>query len=130
MKKQNSNQNAKVEKVLVFVKTFDYYHHKFNFGNFFNCPVKLLKNLDRNLILAMYKMLFEELYFTLLAIAFFFEATPGLGRPKKPPSLKYISHISYNADSWQSYPKKILTQRRPQIYIYIYIHMYIYGIHH
>ena len=72
MKKQNTNQNAKVEKVVVFVKTFDCYHHKFNFGNFFNCPVKLLKNLDRNLIMAIYKMLFEELYFTLLAIAFFF----------------------------------------------------------
>ena len=41
MKKQNSNQNVKVEKMVVFVKTFDYYHHKFNFGNFFSCPVKL-----------------------------------------------------------------------------------------
>ena len=30
MKKQNSNQNVKI----------DYYHHKFNFGNFFSCPVK------------------------------------------------------------------------------------------
>ena len=41
MKKQSSNQNVKVENMLVFVKTFDYYHHKFNFGNFFNCPAKL-----------------------------------------------------------------------------------------
>ena len=35
MKKQNSNQNVKVE------KTFDHYHHKFDFGHFFSCPVKL-----------------------------------------------------------------------------------------
>ena len=31
--------------MVVFVKTFNYYHPKFNFGNFFSCPVKLLKNL-------------------------------------------------------------------------------------
>ena len=41
MKKQNNNQNLKVEKVMIFVKTFDYYHRKFNFGIFFSCPVKL-----------------------------------------------------------------------------------------
>ena len=29
MKKQNSNQNGKVEKMVVLVKTFDQYHHKF-----------------------------------------------------------------------------------------------------
>ena len=29
MKKQNSNQNRKVEKVVALVKTFDHYHHKF-----------------------------------------------------------------------------------------------------
>ena len=40
MKKQNSNQNLKIEKIVVFVKTFDDYHHKFNF-NFYGCPVKL-----------------------------------------------------------------------------------------
>ena len=39
MKKQISNQNVKVEKM--FVKTFDYYYHKFNFGNFSICSVKL-----------------------------------------------------------------------------------------
>ena len=37
MKKRNSNQNVKVEKKVVF----DHYHHKFNFGIFFSCPVKL-----------------------------------------------------------------------------------------
>ena len=41
MKKQSSNQNVKVEKMMVFVKTFDHYYHKFNFGDFFSCPVKL-----------------------------------------------------------------------------------------
>ena len=41
MKKENSNQNMKVEKMMVYVKTLDRYHHKFNFGNFFSCPVKL-----------------------------------------------------------------------------------------
>ena len=41
MLKQNSNQNVKVEKMVRFLKFFDHYHHKFNFGNFFRCPVKL-----------------------------------------------------------------------------------------
>ena len=31
MKKQNSNQIIKVEKIVVLVKTFDHYHHKFQF---------------------------------------------------------------------------------------------------
>ena len=31
--------------MVVFVQTFDHYHHKFSFGNFFNYPVKLQKNL-------------------------------------------------------------------------------------
>ena len=39
MKMQNSNQNVKVEKMVVFVKTFDHYHPKFNFDNFFSCSV-------------------------------------------------------------------------------------------
>ena len=29
MKKQNSNQNVKVGKMVLFVKTFHHYHHKF-----------------------------------------------------------------------------------------------------
>ena len=28
MKKQNSNQNVKVDKMMVLVKTFDHYHQK------------------------------------------------------------------------------------------------------
>ena len=70
MKKQNNNQNMKVEKMVAFVKTFDHYHHKFNFGNFFSCSVKLQKNLKlkfRNLIITLLIMaictvLFETLY--------------------------------------------------------------------
>ena len=38
MKKQNSNQNGKVEKMMVLVKTFDHYHHKSL--NFFSSPAK------------------------------------------------------------------------------------------
>ena len=37
-KKQNSNQNGKVEKMMVLVKTFDHYHGKSL--NFFNSPAK------------------------------------------------------------------------------------------
>ena len=40
-KKQNRNQNVKVEKMVVFLKTLDYYHHKFNFDSFFSWTVKL-----------------------------------------------------------------------------------------
>ena len=29
MKKQNSNQNVKAGKIVVLVKVFDHYHHKF-----------------------------------------------------------------------------------------------------
>ena len=35
----------KVEKVVVSVKTFGHYHHKFNFYLFFSCPAKLQKDL-------------------------------------------------------------------------------------
>ena len=55
MKKQNSNRNGKVEKMVVLVKTFD--HTITNF-NFFNCPVKLMTLLN----MANCKVLFEKLY--------------------------------------------------------------------
>ena len=67
MKIQNSNQNVKVEKMVVF----DHYHQKFNFGNFFSCLVKLKKNLKLKfrpkfnhalLIMAIYTVLIEKLY--------------------------------------------------------------------
>ena len=31
-KKKKGNQNVKDEKMAVFVKIYDHYHHKFNFG--------------------------------------------------------------------------------------------------
>ena len=44
MKKQNSNPNVKGEKV--FVKTFDYYQHKFKFGHFFQLSYKRVKEFE------------------------------------------------------------------------------------
>ena len=46
MKKQNSNQNVKIEKMVVFLKTSDYYHHKFNFGIFFQLSCKTVKEFE------------------------------------------------------------------------------------
>ena len=66
VKHENGNQNVKVEKIAVFVKTFDYYHHKFDFGTFFSCLVKLKLtskfNHDFTRIIALYAVLFEKLY--------------------------------------------------------------------
>ena len=71
MKKQNSIQNVRVKKMVVFVKIFDHYHHNFSFGNFFSCPVNCKGiwnwSLDRNLIMALlimaiYTVMFEKLY--------------------------------------------------------------------
>ena len=68
LKKQNSNQNVRVEKMVVFVKTFDHYHYHYNF---FNCPVNYKRiwnwSLDQNLIMAslimaIYTVIFEKLY--------------------------------------------------------------------
>ena len=43
MKKQNSNQNGKVKKIVVLVKTFDHYHHKFQL---FQLSYKTLKEFE------------------------------------------------------------------------------------
>ena len=43
MKKQNSNQNGKVEKMVVLVKTFDHYHHKFQL---FQLSCKIVKEFE------------------------------------------------------------------------------------
>ena len=43
MKKQNSNQNAKVEKMGVLAKTFDHYHHKFQL---FQLSSKIVKEFE------------------------------------------------------------------------------------
>ena len=34
-------KNVKGEKMVGFVKNFDFYHHKFKFGHFFSSAVKL-----------------------------------------------------------------------------------------
>ena len=46
MKKQNSNQNVKIEKMVAFVKTFEYYHHKFDFGNIFQLSCKTVEEFE------------------------------------------------------------------------------------
>ena len=43
MKKQNSNQNRKVKKIVVLVKTFDHYHHRFQL---FQLSYKTLKEFE------------------------------------------------------------------------------------
>ena len=43
MKNQNSNQNGKVEKMVVLVKTFDHYHHKFQL---FQSSSKIVKEFE------------------------------------------------------------------------------------
>ena len=43
MKKQNSNQNVKVGKMVAFVKAFDYYHHKFQL---FQLSCKIAKEFE------------------------------------------------------------------------------------
>ena len=43
MKKQNNNQNTKVEKMVVLVKTFGYYHHKLQL---FQLSSKIVKEFE------------------------------------------------------------------------------------
>ena len=43
MKKQNSNQNVKVEKMVLLVKTFDHYHNKFQL---FKLSCKIAKEFE------------------------------------------------------------------------------------
>ena len=43
MEKQTSNQNGKVEKMVVLVKIFDYYHHKFQL---FQLSCKITKEFE------------------------------------------------------------------------------------
>ena len=43
MKKQNSNQDGKIEKMVVLVKTFDHYHHKFQL---FQLSYKIVKKIE------------------------------------------------------------------------------------
>ena len=48
MKKQNSNQNGKVEKMVVLVKTFDHYHHKFQL---FQLSCKIVKEFQTEILI-------------------------------------------------------------------------------
>ena len=69
MKNQKINQNGKAEKMMVLVKTFDHYHHKFQL---FQPSCKIVKefwnwNLDQTLITTLLSMpirtvQFEKLY--------------------------------------------------------------------
>ena len=43
MKKQNSNENGKVKKMVVLVKTFDHYHHKLQF---FQLSCEIVKEFE------------------------------------------------------------------------------------
>ena len=43
MKKQNSNQNGKAEKMALLVKFFDYYYHKFQL---FQLSYKIVKEFE------------------------------------------------------------------------------------
>ena len=43
MKKQNSDQNGKVEKMVVLVKTLDHYYYKFEL---FQLPFKIVKEFE------------------------------------------------------------------------------------
>ena len=46
MKKQKSNQNVKAVKIVVFVKTFDHYHHKFQL---FQLSCKIVKEFQTDI---------------------------------------------------------------------------------
>ena len=43
MKNQNGNQNVKVEKIVVLIKTFDHYHHNFQL---FQLSCKIAKEFE------------------------------------------------------------------------------------
>ena len=43
MEKPNSNQNGKVEKIVVLVKSFEHYHHKFKL---FQLSCKIVKEFE------------------------------------------------------------------------------------
>ena len=54
MKKLNSNQNMKVEKMVVLVKTFDYYHHT---SQLFHLSCKIAKEFETEI--AVWKALYN-----------------------------------------------------------------------
>ena len=48
MKKQNSNQNVKVGKIVFLVKAFDHYHHKFQL---FQLSCKYVKEFETEILI-------------------------------------------------------------------------------
>ena len=106
MKKQSSSRNVKVEKMVVLTELLTITIASLILVIFFSCPVKLWKNwnwnLDRNLIMTIYKVLFENLYtvLTLLAMGLFWGSAHGLVGSKRLPFLKYALHI---LQWWHSY---------------------------
>ena len=60
-KKQNSNQNGKVGKMAVLVKTFDHCHHKFQLFQLPNNMVKELETIYTN-IMAICTVVWKALY--------------------------------------------------------------------
>ena len=61
MKKKTSNHNVKVEKMVVFVKAFEYYYHKFNFDSL-KLKFKPKFNHGFTMVMAIYNVLFDKLY--------------------------------------------------------------------
>ena len=43
MKRQNTNQNGKVEKMVVLVKTFEHYHYKFQLFQLYRKILKVFE---------------------------------------------------------------------------------------
>ena len=113
----------KVQKMVVSVKTYDYYHHKFNFGNFFQLPCKTVKNLKVKfrskfnrgyLQSAVWKALYN---FNPIDDGSFFRGCSwidgGGGGAKRHPSLKYVLHIL----QWWPLAQLYLTQRKFKQYV-------------
>ena len=101
-----------------YLSKLDYYNHKFDFGNFFSCPVKLQKNLKLKfrlkfkhgftIIMAVYKVLFEKIYtiLTLLTMGLFFGAAHRWHLAQlcitQRRSKKFINHVTHHLSSADS----------------------------
>ena len=108
-----------------YLSKLDYYHHKFDFHNFFSCLVKLWNNLklkfsskfNRGLtiIMAIYKKLSEKIYtiLTLFTMDFFFGSVQELGRTKKAHFLKCVLHM---LQSWNLARGYTLRKEDPKKY--------------
>ena len=80
--------------MVVLVKNFDYYHHKFNFGDFFQLSCKV-----------MFEMLYTIL--ALLTMTLFFQGCSWIGE-KAPLPKKYLTYPTVmTLGIVTPYPKKI-----------------------